>query len=615
MYPPLNRLAGHFLTQLADASMRAVVLTALVALVLIFLRRRPAVQHAMWTVVAAGMLALPGLRPMIPIAHLPLTEPTAWGAFHAGGEQAGAIPDGPLPSISLARPKSSPFPLGWPSYVGMAYLTGLLIFAARLILGLFLTRRWLGSSRSIRAELSTFSLPIDAGADIRESDRVRIPIATGIIRMKVTLPSEWRDWPMSKVLAVLTHELAHARRRDPAVALLAAVNKGVFWFHPLAWWLEQHLAELAEHAADDAGMAASSDAESYARTVVEMASRMRRGPNRLIWNSAAMSGPLVARRVRRILDSSTVKSARRLGWFARAVLAFSAMLLVWITAAAHFQTSARAETKRTGAAANGSQLLRNVAAHQDAAAPQYEIAELKFEGDPRLALAEENRIAAALKQKTYSGDLGDVQDEILERIRMEWQDRGHFKAIVTGDARVLTSGPVQARLFVTARIDGGPTYALGGISFKHNRVITDKALRGLFPLKDGELFNRSAIAHGLEDLRAAYLELGYVSFTMVPGTRFDEKKRLGYVDVGLDEGKQFYVGSITFLGVDQNVVAGLLRLKVGDVYSRRRVALLFSEHGDLLPAGSSLDRNVHLQPDAAAGAVAVTLDFRQHPDQ
>jgi len=43
---------------------------------------------------------------------------------------------------------------------------------------------------------------------------------------------------------VLTHEWEHVRRRDPLVQWLALLNRSIFWFHPLAWWLERKLSEL-----------------------------------------------------------------------------------------------------------------------------------------------------------------------------------------------------------------------------------------------------------------------------------------------------------------------------------------------------------------------------------
>jgi beta-lactamase regulating signal transducer with metallopeptidase domain len=614
MHYNLDRVAGNFLTQLADASVRAVALAILVALLIIFLRRRPAAQHALWTLVAAGMLAMPLLRPMIPVARLPFAEPVALQAINLGPDRLVTNSDGSPSSVSLVQPRPSALHLGLRSYFAIAYLTGVLIFASRLILGIFLTRRVLREARSIVPELETnFAELVHAGVDIQESDRVIIPVATGVTRMRVVLPTEWRDWPSSKVRAVLAHELAHARRRDPVVALLAAINQCVFWFHPLAWWLEQRLAVLAEHAADDVGMAVSSDAESYARTVVEIASHMQRSPHRLVWNSTSMSGPLVARRVRRILDSRTVKSVQRMGGLARVVLASSAALLLWITAAARFQEVARAQVRPPGVPGT----LANIAPHGDEpSATKFEIADLNFEGDPRLTSAEQIQVAASLTERTYTGKLDDVEEEILERIRAAWQDRGHFKVVVTGNARVLTSSPGTARIAVTAHVDGGEQYLLGGITFKHNQGISDtKTLRALFPLKDRDIFSRAAIAHGLENLRNTYVEFGYINFTAVPDTRFDDEKRLAYLDINLDEGKQFSISSITFLGADERDLSGLLHLKAGDIYNQRLVAVFFKEHGDLLPAGSSVDSNVHLQRDETAATVAVTFDFRQHSVQ
>jgi beta-lactamase regulating signal transducer with metallopeptidase domain len=109
--------------------------------------------------------------------------------------------------------------------------------------------------------------------------------------MRILLPGEWREWPAEKLRVVLAHESAHARRHDPAIGLVAAVNKCIFWFHPLAWWLERRLAVLAEHAADDAGLAASPDAGSYARVLLQVASRMEGQPTRLDnWLPGASGG-------------------------------------------------------------------------------------------------------------------------------------------------------------------------------------------------------------------------------------------------------------------------------------------------------------------------------------
>src|ERR1035438_230230 len=59
---------------IADASVRAVALAAMAGVLVLFLRRSPAAEHAVWTAVVAGMLALPVLRPIIPAAYVYVVE-------------------------------------------------------------------------------------------------------------------------------------------------------------------------------------------------------------------------------------------------------------------------------------------------------------------------------------------------------------------------------------------------------------------------------------------------------------------------------------------------------------------------------------------------------------
>ena len=106
--------------------------------------------------------------------------------------------------------------------------------------------------------------------------------------------------------AVIAHELAHARRRDTVVAFLAAVNKAIFWFHPLAWWLERRLAELAEFSADEAALDVTHDRHAYAEALVGIASYAR--PGRLRWSGAPVGFAgrgfeRISSRIDRILDT------------------------------------------------------------------------------------------------------------------------------------------------------------------------------------------------------------------------------------------------------------------------------------------------------------------------
>ena len=176
-------------------------------------------------------------------------------------------------------------------------------------------------------------------------------------------------------------------------------------------------------------------------------------------------------------------------------------------------------------------------------------------------------------------------DEDTERVRQEFQNRGYFKVVVneaktnihdTGHkgfhVPLIQQGPGKA-VDITMPIEEGDKYRLGEITFKGNKAIPNsQALRNLFPIKDGDVFDRSKIGKGLEALGKAYGQFGYINFTSVPDTRFDEEKKLIYIDIDVDEGKQFYVRRIEFEGnttTRDKVIRREIVLEEGQVYNQQ----------------------------------------------
>jgi outer membrane protein insertion porin family len=188
----------------------------------------------------------------------------------------------------------------------------------------------------------------------------------------------------------------------------------------------------------------------------------------------------------------------------------------------------------------------------------------------------------SLFAKTYDAT---KLDEDTERVRAEFQNRGYFKVVVqepktqihdTGHqgfhVPLIQKGPGKA-VDITMPIEEGDKYNLGEITFKNNKAVSNtKALRNLFPMKDGDTFDRSKIAKGLENLQKAYGQLGYINFTSIPNTTFDEEKKLVFLDIDVDEGKQFNVRRIEFQGnttTRDKVIRREIVLEEGQVYNQQ----------------------------------------------
>ena len=133
---------------------------------------------------------------------------------------------------------------------------------------------------------------------------------------------------------------------------------------------------------------------------------------------------------------------------------------------------------------------------------------------------------------------------------------------------------------------------------------------------DLDIFDREKIAKGLESLRKAYGDLGYINFTSIPNTQVDDERQSISLVIDIDEDKQFFVSSVNVLGLNekesQNVLKDLL-LKRGDIYNQRLLELFLEKQGLSMP-GDLLDPNLVLRRlDQQEGTVALTFDLGHCP--
>src|SRR5205807_1969353 len=168
------------------------------------------------------------------------------------------------------------------------------------------------------------------------------------------------------------------------------------------------------------------------------------------------------------------------------------------------------------------------------------------------------------------------------RVRDALRHHGYFKALVEDPTTklrdkhsalhvpFLQKGQGKA-MDITMPVTEGDKYKLQAINFTNNKAIQNAALlRQLFPMKDGETFDTHLIQKGLENLRKAYGQIGYINFTAVPDFKIDDDKKLITMNVDVEEGKAFYIRRIEFQGnttTRDRVVRRELLVQEGQVFN------------------------------------------------
>ncbi len=240
-----------------------------------------AAQHAVWEGVLMVMLLLPAWLAWGPKAGLPVLPARAEPAVVVSAPAPASVaPDAsPVPALLEIpeAPAATPPLWNWSVVLLGVYLLGDFVLLLRLVIGTIRANRLNGASCAA-------------------------PVTVGLLRPRIILPASSADWPQSQLDAVLTHEQAHARRRDPLFQWLALFNRAVFWFHPLAWWLERRLSALAEEACDVAVLDHGHDPREYSRYLLELARAVQSAGGRVNVVAMAMPGSYLPERVKKIVN-------------------------------------------------------------------------------------------------------------------------------------------------------------------------------------------------------------------------------------------------------------------------------------------------------------------------
>lgn len=291
---------------------------------------------------------------------------------------------------------------------------------------LLLLRAGLGLLRLFSLLRGSRPAPVDLldGLDLPRRARVRVlpgdvrPFCCAFVRPLIVVPAALlTPGHEPQLSAVLQHEAAHLRHRDPLTQLLLALLAAPLWPHPLLWLLARDLRFLGELRADDA--AAAQAPTAYARALLSLADGDLRTP-RVAGTVAVFHKPSdFFRRIQMLLQREGRLRSRssRAGKLAQA----GAMFALTLGAAGLFGAPATAQDPQ------GRTLRKENAKLQD------EIATLRAELDSLRAMLEKvraDRVAAgspvhdrvAENPATSTNELLDpVERDALDRAKQRWQ--------------------------------------------------------------------------------------------------------------------------------------------------------------------------------------------------
>ena len=326
---------------LLEAAIRALLLALATGAVVGIMRVRTAAgRHAAWTVALLGMLVLPLWMLWGPKAPLPVTSsrPLPVWAIPASPasapvSQVASSPENASRAINAVttHTESPHRRVNWQTTILLVYGVGVLVLLGRLMVGTLQAQRLIRGAARDRGRWT--------------SEVCAAPVTVGWFRPIVILPLRWDTWSDGQLAAVMTHEQEHARRRDPLVHWLALLNRAVFWFHPLAWWLERRLASLAEAACDAAVLARGHERADYCEYLLSLARTVSATGRRIDIVGMAMPGPSLSQRVDRILNHAPEPSisSRRIACTVSACVLLSAIAAATtLTPAATSSSVARA---------------------------------------------------------------------------------------------------------------------------------------------------------------------------------------------------------------------------------------------------------------------------------
>jgi surface antigen-like variable number repeat protein len=244
------------------------------------------------------------------------------------------------------------------------------------------------------------------------------------------------------------------------------------------------------------------------------------------------------------------------------------------------------------------------------------ISSVKFNYEGHVSESVHKQLVYLLKFRRFPYfALPEWWDELRDvGIKGALQDAGYFRPYIKLDPQLVNGDQRLKRYSLAVYIEPGRQYRLGEIRFANADVNRPLAfslseLREHFHMRRGDLFNVSKIRAGINEVTALYGSKGYIDANVVPETENGDD--FGPMDLvmKIDEEKQYRVGKIEFLGLNEKEQSQLTpKLKPGDIFPKEFVEQILKRNRSLLPADTSW-KDVSISRNTKYGIVDVRFDF------
>jgi len=252
--------------------------------------------------------------------------------------------------------------------------------------------------------------------------------------------------------------------------------------------------------------------------------------------------------------------------------------------------------------------------------PRVVIASVQFAPGTHISESVRNQIIWSMESPQFHDDAGRNWLKEMQEVGIQGalRDSGYWKAKLKANARLLGGNERRRRYAVTLHIEEGWQYQLGDVRFEpadpdqSSLVFSVRELRLRVPMGRGELFNASKVRKGIQEITKLYRNNGYIDIVPEPVVLNDNDG--GPIDlvIKIDEGKQYRIGHIEFLGLAEDPQNQLkLQLKPGEPYNADLVDEILEQYKSVLPADTYSDRQI--ARNMQEGVVDIRFDFWSCP--